>query len=376
VPVPFADFFIGSFQVAPTSVLVKQADFAHELALVNVPLERLPYNGREENLPVTLKWGYSPGTTIRTFYGYVHHTEPYYTEALTNSVRLVCLGATSVLSQPIQRSWSGRTVDSVAREIVEKALLSFFGQPTTTVFDSLPAQGCTAWQYLIELAKTAGYRLAGRGTEVRFMSSDVLIGFAKGTAPILSFRVDFDEFQPKVGGGTGGSTRRVAFGMDPRMGQLFNVTDTGTAPLLGTESPRPAATEVVPILADSPGAAAAQLAGQAATSGFSYGATAALKQGDAGITNGSVVFINGVEASQNGHWYVEEVEHEIDVRASDYRAYLTLGRDALGAQAPNLLGGIVSPVLRQTPLGDLSMAAPPSVLVNGLWRSGWARRAS
>jgi hypothetical protein len=377
MPALYADLNIGGFSVQPTNVLLKQADFAHEVAACIVPAERLPYGGREENLPVQLQWGRFPGNKA-TFSGYVHHTEPNYGAVdAAKTVRLVCLGATTALSKPLQAVWHNRSVDAVVQELAEGVYLSALAEQHSQIWDTLVASGGTAWEFMTQLAGKVGYRLASFGTEVRFLSLTTLFKVYGPQAPTVVLGAALDHFQADVGNLSDGvSVKRSAVGIDQRSGQLFNVTDTGTAPQFGTEQPGSAFSQLVDTVLDSPDVGAAKLAGLAAGNSFTYTAAAELRRGDTLISNGSFVYVDGVEPSQAGHWYVIEAEHDLDVVQQQFNSYLQLGRDALGAWGQNPITGFVTTPLRQTPLGDSVATVPPSVLVGNRWRSGWARRAS
>lgn len=375
---PFVDATVGSSVVVPTGILIKQADYAHEVATLTVPRTLLPYHGREENQPVQIKWGNYPGTSA-TFYGYVHHTEPYYEKREIDRVRLVCLGATSVLSQPIQRIWTNRTADSVAREIVERVYLSIDAEPHSKVWPVLSAGApLTVWEYLVELAGKVGFILQADGTEVRFLSPNALFSRYGPLAPVLTYGPDFTRFRPQLGNKEQGvGTKRVLHGVNQRDGSLFSVSDSGPQAnfRLGSELPDSPFVQLVSATADSPGDGADKLAAMAETDRFTYRATAEFL-GDAAITPGTVLYLTGLETTQNGHWYVQAVEHDLNIQDRTHTSYLVLGRDALGPYVPSSSGAGVLTLMRPTPTGDVMTASPPSVLVSGRWRSGWARRAS
>jgi len=377
VNVPFIDLLVGPQAVRPLSVLVKQADTAHELATIVADVRYLPYNGREEGLPVRLRWGHFPGNT-RTYYGYVHHTEPYYDKLTNNTVKLVCLGASSTLSAPLQQSWANQTADAVVRDIVESAYLSVDVEPDSQVWPVLTATNITAWAFLKNLADKIGYRLCPLGTEVRFWSLTKLFTMAYPTAPTLNMGGELTRFRLQNDDEDSGlSAQRTVYGLDQRGGRLFAVQDDGPTVFarLGSEIPATTTVPPAPVVADTPGTAAAKLAGTASSERFTYAARGEAL-GDTILAPGTLAYLAGLENTQNGHWYIQGAEHDVNLRTGDYITYLDLRRDALGALAAAPQPGIITPRLRQTPAGDVVGATPPAVLVNGQWRSSWARRAS
>lgn len=370
---PLIDLTVGSSAVTPRAVLVKQADFCHEAAVITVARTLLPYGGREEDLPVTFRWGNDPGV-VSTFYGYVHHTVPFYDTGDIDKVQLICLGASSVLSEPFLQSWTNRTADSVARELVERTHLSFDYEPHPKVWPFLSSTG-TAWESLIELAGKVGFILSAHGTEVRFLSPTTLFQRYGSRAPVMAVGTGTTRFRPELG--TKDSVRtRVLFGMNQRDGSQFAATEIGLGNRqLGTER-RSAGVQMVSAVTDSPGDGADKLTGLALRDQFPYQATAE-SYGDAFFFAGQTVYVTGVEQTQTGHWYVEAVEHDLRLQPNpSYICYLTLGRDALGPYAVDGNQHTVLSIQRQTPLGDLTTVPPPTVQVNGQWRSAWGRRVS
>jgi hypothetical protein len=371
----FVDLVVGPQKVQPLAVLVKQADFAHELMTCVVSTGALPYNGREEGLPVRLTWGHFPGTA-QTYYGYVHHTEPYYDTKNNNTVKLVCLGASSSLSQPLQQSWANQSADAVVRDVVTSAYLSVDIEPHLKVWPVLTATDCTAWEFINKLAGKIGYRLRPLATEIRFCSPFTLFKTYYPMAPTLNMGGELARFRLASDVGSLTAQRKV-FGLGQRDGRLFSVDDVGADPTmrLGTELPGAEAVSASTVLVDSPGDGAGQLAGTASAERFTYAARATAT-GDSFLAPGVLVYLLGLEATQNGHWYVQAAEHDLDLRTGDYTTHLDLRRDALGALGAAPQPRIVRPALRQTPSGEVVGVFPPAVLVNGQWRSSWARRAS
>lgn len=369
MPRAFVEVAAGGQLMAPRSMLVMQAEYTHDTATFVMDTQMAPLV--REGDPLQITWGYEHET--QSFYGYLHHAEPYY-EGNTEWIKFVCLGATFPLRQGTQRVWQKQTADMMVREIVNEFSLSADVEPDATVWPFMSVSG-TCWQALVELARKVGYTLAGNGTEVRFVSHSLAIQRSAPAAPLLALGDSLVNFRPVVGATTDGGDKlvRIGFGMDPRSGTLFSATDDGgDLPSMGQAKQAPAFSALMTdVVADTPGEVAAKLGAATRTNRFDYQATAEAR-GHPQITQASVVYITGVGADFEGHWFVHQVEHEI--RAREYTVYLQLGRDARGPLAAMATARIQP--LRSDPYGVLSSAAPPSILVNGVWRSGWARRAS
>lgn len=367
----FAEVLAGGSRQVPRSVLVVQAEFAHDVAsFVLSTVEAPPIR---EGWPVRINWGYDHGDT-QSFYGYVNHVEPYYDVSPQHQewMKFICIGATLILEQGTQRSWSYQTADTMVQEMANDAYLSADVEASDVVWPYMSTAG-SYWQALCELADRVGYTLAGNGTEIRFMSQSAVIRRSTPGAPLFALNGSLVNFRPVVGKSTENAGRaiRIGTGIDPRTGQIFSVTDDGSSlPRMGPDKATLGfATPMTSVVADSTAEATAKIGAETQKARFTFQATAeaiGLPQ----VTQASVIYVAGVGSDYEGHWYVQQVEHEI--RSTVYNMYLQLGRDARGAfQA---VPAEPAP-LRSDPYGVLSSAVPPSILVNNLWRSGWARRS-
>ncbi|HET7110113.1 MAG TPA: hypothetical protein VFI41_04535 [Gemmatimonadales bacterium] len=341
---------------SPRSALVVQSELAHDVASFVVGSGVLP-SSVPDGLPVSLQWGDDTGA-LQEFVGYVHHVEPLFSDAQPlGRFKCVCIGASWALMSGLQRSWQHQSLDTIVREVATEAFLSADVEAHSVLWPYIAAN-CAAWEFLLGLAAKINYTLAVNGTEVRFLSTDEVLRRSMPSAPRITTR----SFRPVVGAATeiGRKSRRLGYGIDPRSGRMFSAIQgpAGAFVELDTE-----------MTATTPEEAAAQVA---ARSPFVYRADAEAA-GNARIRQASVVYVADVAFEYAGHWYVQQVEH--DVSESNYACYFQLGKNARGAFAESKTQGFGVRV-RTDPFGEVTGNPPPSILTNGVWRSSWARRAS
>jgi hypothetical protein len=357
MPRAFVDVTLaGLGSLTPRSALIIQAENAHDIASFSASTSALPTKIRELT-PVSVRWGYETENQ-QTFYGYIHHVEPLYVEGEAR-MKVVCIGASLPLRSATQRTWRYQSYDTIVRDLAASVYLSADVKPHNVIWPYTAVSG-NAWDFLLSLANQIGYILAVNGTEVRFLSPVEVVVRGMTAAPALTLNM----FRPIVGlTAEGGDRRRSGYGIDARSGRFYS----STIGVLGT-----AAEIATDIVSDSPGEVKAQLNGMTQSNAFPYKAAAECR-GDAKIVQGSLVYVQNVGDDYVGQWYVHQVEHEIS--GGEYTGYLQLGRRLRGSLPSFTRPG--QPIkLRTDPYGEVTGTPPPTVLTNGLWRSGWARRAS
>jgi hypothetical protein len=346
----------GLGTLTPRSVLVLQAENSHDVASFTTSAAGVPERLRELT-PLSIKWGYAAGNQ-QNFFGYVHHTEPLYVDN-EQRMKVVCIGSSLPLRSAIQRTWRYQSYDTIVREIAADVYLSADVEPHDTVWPYTAASG-SAWDLLLELAGKIGYVLAVNGTEIRFISPIKLVEQNITSAPALQL----DLFRPIVGlMSEEGDRLRRGYGIDARTGRLYSAT-AGLS-----DAPMVMETDIV---STSPGEVTAHLTGIDQRNVFRFRADAECR-GEAKLVQGSLVYVSGVGPDYAGHWYVHQVEHEI--QGGEYRNYLRLGRRTR-TPLPSFTRPGQPMRLRTDPFGEVTGNPPPTVLTNGVWRSGWARRAS
>lgn len=337
-------------------MLVVQAEQAHDVLSFVVGPAALPLDLREL-APIRARWGYET-QRFQTFYGYVHHTEPLYVDG-EQRIKVICAGASLMLSSGVQRTWRYQSYDSIVRDLAAAVYLSADVEAHSIVWPYTISSG-NGWEFLVGLAQKIGYVLTANGTELKFISPDEVYKRNMTSAPLL----DLDLFRPIAGlTAEEGLRRRLSYGLDQRTGTMFSTATgiEGTPLDLGTEQ-----------VSDFPAEARAIQEGLLSRNRFPFKADAEAK-GDPAITQASLVYIQGVAPDYIGQWYVLQVEH--DIQGGDYQCFLKLGRRTRYPWPSFTRPG--QPVqLRTDPYGEVTGNPPPTVLTNGIWRSGWARRAS
>lgn len=362
----YSEVIVGAEPLAAQSILVVQAEYGHDTA--SVVLRRRPVE-MDDGTPISLLWGAPPNT--QQFYGYIHHVEPVFEQE--NRFKIACIGATYPLMGSIQRTWEWATIDRVIAEIASHAYLSADVEPHPTVWRQLAANE-SAWTFMTSLAKKAGYTLAANRTEIRCLLPTKAIARSAPGAPVLELGQSLKFFRPIVGQGSDAGRRavRTVYGVDPRSGRQFAVTNDGSGRRsLGPDKVHLTFGATVAASAESPDEAQADLAGITTMNRFAYQADAEA-DGDARIVQASVVYIDGVESRYAGHWYVHRVEHDFSV--DGYRVFLRLGKDALGSFSERPVPGMRVPLVKYDRFGELLPVEIPTKWLNGLWRSAWGRR--
>jgi len=371
---------------SPTIITVVQQEYNHDiLSLVSYLDDNTP-NRYAIGTPVSVSWGLL-GKRVEVFQGYVHHTEPIYTtagsKAQRNLVKVVCVGATFLMKEKHRRVWSGRSITSVLCEIFNAYKLSANITPDTRVWETMVQSDETDWQFVCGLAQRNGWTVVPNNTDVtvaprwvdlravrnsvssfRATGADESIG---GLGQVFTFQAVDGETTPDGGQ----KAARVAYGIDPAQGELFVAQQDVAPPQLGWISPTPFFTEYSTDVARSYGEAAIRLRG-ASEGARMYIQAKAEVMGDATVRPGKLVSLAGLGAKNDGLWYVQMAEHEVN--QGTYLLHLTLGRDARwdnGFRPSTKRRRVL--VTRTGAYGEPVGETPPTVLVAGMWRAAYAK---
>lgn len=381
--------FLGPLSVRyPIAMTVSQREFHHDLVVSHIPIEQAGSRRYETGTPVDIRWGTSDPSQVNRFYGYVHHTEPVYTrggdQGRTQTLKLVCIGASYLMKQPRQRVWKGRNISSVVREITNEAKFSGDVQPHNVVWESLTNPGVSDWAFLVQQAHRAGYTFFTANTDVQFYDRMSRFRRLQRSAPIFtaiqpdgppgdnvySFHVVVGETTPDGGN----QSIRSVQGVNPRFAEIVRSVDRYGTPVQEQLAQTSFAPQFLKFETDqvvqSLATADAVLQGLSRKNRWHYVAKAEVV-GVPSIRQGSPVFFEGLGPRDSGYWYVEGVEHV--VRPNDYRMYLDLGRDSSFVTKMRPEEGEGRRVVRQRldPFGTKKAALPPTTLVGGIWRSAW-----
>lgn len=373
--------------MTPTAITVLQQEYNHDLVSLVSHLDDNTPDRYSAGVPVSISWGLL-GKRVGVFQGYVHHTEPMVTTAGTrpqrNLVKVVCVGSTYRMKEKRRRVWSQRTIPSVLLEIFNGYKLSSSIAKDGRVWDTLVQSDETDWQFVCGLAQRNGWSVVPDNTDVTVRPRRVDLRIARSTISsfgasaaneavgglhqIFTFQAVDGETTPDGGQ----KALRLAYGLDPWQGEIFTATQDNVTPQLGWSSPDPIFTEHSTDISRSYGEAASRLLG-AAEGARLYIQAKAEVMGNANVRPGKLVNLQGLGAKNNGLWYVEAAEHEVNM--GTYLLHLTLGRDARwdnGFRPSTKRRRVVR--VRTGAYGEQVAETPPTVLVAGSWRAAYGQK--
>lgn len=363
-----------------------QKDYRHDVAILDVYGSRTDLRRFRTGAPVEVEYG-SGGRNTDLFYGYVNHLEPEI-ERLAPSkkqqvVRVVVVGPSWVLKEPVQRNMRGRTGSSIMREVAEAYKFTTDVDESDVVWDSVNSPGMSDWQFLVMVAKKMGNCFFCNKTEICSFDQFDHLRRRPGTTPVFigpeapGQSVTIDKFKAVSGETTpdgGEKALRVGHGIDPRTGEVFTIQhDPTNIAMLGRETTSPIFTKFEQgLVLESRAQAADRLTSLAKVNRFYIQATATLL-GDVKVTQGSIVSLLGLGERNSGFWYVHEVEHILD--GQSYEMEVKLGRDSSGSLGDEgLSAGRRTVRERYDPFDRRVALPPPTLLVNGQWRSAYAAK--
>jgi hypothetical protein len=300
-------------------------------------------------------WGVSPAAvkpgslmhvTVdgKEFYGYVHDIKNYQ-EAQMHVTEVGFIGASYVMRQSSQRVYYNTTADQIITDIAKRYGFSYRATPHPRVYKQVAQAGLTDWEFMVKLAKQAGYSLRAENTALYFQP--LLQDFTELISEALSFtKVDAGfmplnpiyNFRPIVGeslstNGFEKAATSVA-GIDPTTGQYFKYTKQNrsatTRQLSNAELFDRHATTVV---ANSYTTAIHEATSAEHNTVFPYTATAEV-YGRGVLRPGMPVYLAGVGNLYSGYWSVLGVEHQVmekSINTQTYTSVVTVGTDSLGA---------------------------------------------
>lgn len=334
----------GSAPPKVQHVQVVQREFRHDMARVRVNRERPAFPDYRSNTPVELTYGREG--QVETFYGYVHHVEPY-VERNAEHLTIVCIGTGYPLKQRRQQMYRDKTITDVVREVAGRHKLDADIEPHTLRHSVIVQAGESDWEFLIRLAKEIGYVVYINGTQLRFHTRTRDLKGARNEAPRFKYsppeetdQGEVRRFLSRIGETLPTAGRRAdrrAYGVDPRTAKVIEVRNNGElADVLGVETADPFfdyyEQELVVHSRDDGEAA---LDGITEDNRFHITATAEVK-GDVRVRQAMPVYFDQLPEDYGGYWFVHGVTHTIT--NNEYMLDLELGRDSL-QQASDLPAG-------------------------------------
>jgi phage protein D len=332
---------------SPNTVRVMQAEFAHDVAVMEFWGADVTAGAFVSGTPMILTFGRP--TTRRTFVGYVNHpartNNALTSTSLTqrNAAIVYCVGASWYMKQSGTQSWHTQTGSQIVQSVATGFGLAADIVPDTTVWATVQMAGMTYWQLCVMLAKRIGYTFYCNGVQLVFKPRQTNPNSLTGPVALYDYRADpanFPIFTPVLGktSPSGGELAiRQQGGIDPRTGNVvFSQVSGSPAPsLLGGAAESPVFTRVQHEVVSTQQEAVNKTEG-AGLENQMYLAATAKASGNPLVAQGSLIFVQNANGSENGLWYVKQAEHLMNT--STYAMDLSLGRDSLGST--NTIGGV------------------------------------
>jgi hypothetical protein len=363
-------------------VQVLQGEGMHDTAIITLRNTNMADPELQPGTPISLQYGYTPGD-VETFYGYVDHIRPHYdlyTPDISSCDDVICLGESYVFKDPFVGAWTSTQASTLVTQIVAKYKMAALIQVDDYPWSQLSSSGCSAWQFMVQLADKVGYTLSCNKDLLRFTSvamamnqnwANMPLFPSRNTQPVVSGQ-GITRFQSLQGEATTGTKAfRSIAGLSTDSNQMVAAyNNASVTSILGDQRNHPFfAQQVSDTVVSSQGEAFAALAGMAESNRFNIQGAATLT-GLTSVTQGMPIVLTGLGTNDSGMWWVQEVCHNINSKG--YYMDVSLGRDSTGDNG-------VRPVLpnavaynTQNPFAYAVHQAPKTVLVQQRWRSATA----
>lgn len=283
------------------------------------PLTSQPPEVAPEWTPVLIDFGLGS----RTWYGYVHHggIASDVQDANGSVIRYTFAGTSLPMNTERTRAFRSTSPSGIVRTLASEHRLRTVISPVKSLIEYYGQTGISDWKVLKAMEARTGYRLWVDGSTVLFVDPTTLLDGVRDSE-IYTYSQSFTpgladnlfRFNSKAGTlvpRKGGTTRNVvAYGTDPRTGNLIKATSTANLGLLDGTGPR--LTSVQSGVVSSVGSAKSSVAAVTARTAGWVTATADIR-GNPNLVPGSLVRIDGsaVPADQRGRWLITEVTHRI-----------------------------------------------------------------
>jgi hypothetical protein len=369
ITAPFSTsvMFTGTQQppLGPNTVKVTQCEFAHDVATMQFWADDVDSSGYISGSPMLLTFGNSTDGQ-RIFYGYVNHAGRVNnalstTKTLTdrNSTIVTCVGASWPMKQPDTKCYSNMTSSQIIESIAQQFGLASLVVPTSTVWATKQMAGLSYWQFAVALAQLEGYTFYCSGVQLTFRPRQTNPNNLTGLVAVYDYRYNpsgMPIFTPEIGSNSpsGGQLRnRQLASIDPYTGQIIYATAQGTttATTLGVTPDTAPFNLVQHDTVQSQAEANTKVTGAGMLNQL-YITANAVSAGNPTISQGSLIFVQNANGSQNGLWFVTEASQQLN--AQNYSTHLCLGRDSRGTTT-SISGGP-------------QFSSPPTAgLKNGFW---------
>lgn len=331
-------------------VALIQEIFAHDYATVEF---------RDWNLdPLNIKPGVLMTITIRnkTYSGYVHDLKNHQTSG-KNFTKVGFIGASYVMKQASQKIYKNMSADQIVAEIAKKYNFAYRVTPCPIIYNQVAQAGMTDWEFMVKLARQAGYFLRAENTELHFhpvtedfkeliteaVTFQKADGGFKPVNPIYSFKPVISETLRHFGFKK--SATSLA-GVDPVSGSSFKITNqTSSGPnrqLSNVDFFDSHATQAV---ANDYQTAKHYAEAADENSRFPYAAEAQTI-GVSSIRPCMPVYFKNVGSEYSGYWTVLSVTHTVteeNLNQQMYTCDITVASDSLGRIADSSIPAVPAP---------------------------------
>lgn len=302
-------------------------------------------------VPVKIDWFHNKDS--ESWYGYVNLVSKKLASQKSQPLVVTLLGATFPMKERDTRVFTNCTASEVAQKIAEELGFRFIGDRSDRRYAQLTMAGHSYWEFLVELAKKAGFGIRVHGTDFFFQDVTTLINQGAVSAPVLSLgnqatspfqqllSPTLDTFEVTLGDliETAFETRTVknTGGVDPAS-MLAHFSSTSPGALgndLRSNTSAPLFQEFrTGEVSDSAQGGTASARAAASLARFTVPAKATAI-GNPRVHPFSSVYLRNTGAETDGYWVVQEVEHVIRRTGGDYTMSLSLVTDGIDLAAPS-----------------------------------------
>lgn len=362
--VQFSGAGISTQTLGPNTLKITQNEYMHDTGVMEFWGGDVDADALISGTPMILTFG--TASAQRVFYGYVNHpqrTNNSFTSASTltqrNAVTVTCVGASWPMKQTGNQVFTSMTTWQIIQNIADQFGLDTDIVPDTTLWPSKQMAGATYWQFCVGLAQQIGYTFYCNGIQLVFKPRQTNPAALSSLAAVYDYTnnpAGLPIFNPTLGATSpmgGQLANRQQAGINPRTMQPIysQVSGSPTTSMLGSVTVPPAFNKTQHYTVSSQEEANTKTGGAGALNQLFITATASAA-GNPFVSQGSLIFVQNANGSQNGLWFVTGAMHCFNTQT--YSMNLDLGRDSMG-------------VTQNIYLLPQTQASPAAALTNGSW---------
>lgn len=321
---------------APARIEIIQQTYRHDMVVLTYYVETDWWKNRFHNgAPLVVTWGYSPHG-FDSFFGRVLYSQPN-VENERHELRVVCIGTSYRLKSVAPSAHDGMSVEQSVALTLRQEKFNLITDSGSYAWPKLSRTVHeTTWQYLVRVAQRAGHVLfCNKTTVCIFNPVDVMLAnlasypvleyvYGRGNqfGTLLTFKAKLSD----NGAGPLSNLEQRVLGVDPRTGLVIGGVDTGDRMRrINPVHEQPLFTEYAHSPVHSTSEAQALVSGRKKAQRWTMQARARA-YGNVRITQGSGVLVRGVNAQDDGAWYVDKVVHELttDDHPQQWRYFMDL----------------------------------------------------